>query len=264
MLRGCLRLVKRAPPLAFVRGGWLQESGSTVRALFIVFRLAGAAGIAAAIVGQYIHSLNFRAENGIDENGVPAVNFFSFFTIESNILTIVVFLIGAILLIRSGGTDPLWFGVGRAAVTAYMATTGIVYNTLLRGIEVSEGATLGWSNEIVHVIGPILVVLDWLFAPGRRRLEWTHIWIVVTFPIVWAAYTMIRGPFVDDPTQAVLNPAYAGGWYPYPFLNPDTSPQGYVSVAFYVVLIAAVIGGVGAAVIWVSRHGRWPLRAPRG
>lgn len=235
-----------------------------MRVLFIAFRLAGAALITAAIVGQYIHSLNFRADHGIAENGIPAVNFFSFFTIESNVLTIAMFLIGAILLIRSAGTDPLWFGVGRAAVTAYMATTGIVYNTLLRGVEVSEGATLGWSNEIVHVIGPILVVLDWLFAPGRRSLDWNRIWVIVIFPIVWAVYTMIRGPFVDDPTQAVLNPAYAGGWYPYPFLNPDTSPQGYVSVAFYVVLIAAVIGGVGAAAIWVSRRGRWPLPVPKG
>ena len=41
-----------------------------MRILFILFRLAGAAAITAAIVGQYIHSLNFRALNGIDENGV--------------------------------------------------------------------------------------------------------------------------------------------------------------------------------------------------
>jgi hypothetical protein len=236
-----------------------------VRVLFIVFRLAGAGAITAAIVGQYIHSLNFRAAQGIDENGIPAVNFFSFFTVESNILATAVFLIGAVLLVRSSGTDPLWFGVGRAAVTAYMATTGIVYNTLLRGIEVSAGATLDWSNEILHVVGPILLVVDWLFAPGRRALVWRHIWIVVIFPIVWAVYTMVRGPFVVDPTQAVLNPDYTGGWYPYPFLNPDTSPQGYVSVAFYVVLIAAVIGLVGAAVIWASRRGdRWPLPAAKG
>jgi hypothetical protein len=63
----------------------------------------------------------------------------------------------------------------------------------------------------------------------------------------------------------VLNPDYAGGWYPYPFLNPITSAQGYVSVAFYVVLIAAVIGLVGAAVIWASRRSdRRPLPAAKG
>ncbi len=75
------------------------------------------------------------------------------------------------------------------------------------------------------------------------------------FPIVWAIYTMIRGPFVDDPTQATLNPDYTVGWWPYPFLNPNLAPEGYVSVAFYVVLIAGVIGGVGALVIWASRRG---------
>ena len=250
-------------PSASIRPGLrcLEKRGIDVRILFIAFRLAGAALIAAAIIGQYIHSLNWRAERGIEENGIPAVNFFSFFTIDSNILTIAVFLIGAILLIRSGDTDPLWFGVGRGAVTAYMATTGIVYNTLLRGVNVSEGATLEWSNEIVHVVGPILMVLDWLFAPGRRRLEWKQIWTIVIFPIVWAVYTMIRGPFVFDPTRAFLfGDDYAGGWYPYPFLDPTTAPEGYISVAFYVVLIAAVIGGVGALVIWVSRRReRWPL-----
>ena len=235
-----------------------------MRILFAVYRVAGAALIAAAIIGQYVHSAAFRADIGVPDSPIPGINFFSFFTIDSNVLTVAVFLIGAVLLVRSRGDDPLWFGIGRAAVTAYMATTGIVYNTLLRGVEVSEGATLAWSNEVVHVIGPILIVLDWLFAPGRRRLEWRHIGIVVIFPIVWAVYTMIRGPFVNDPTQAVLNPDYAGGWYPYPFLNPVTAPLGYVSVAFYVVLIAAVIGGVGALIIWVSRRReRWPLPAAK-
>lgn len=234
-----------------------------MRILVIAFRVAGAALIAAAIIGQYIHSLNFRASIGIDENGIPATNFFSFFTIDSNILTVAVFLVGAVLMIRGTDVDPEWFGVGRAAVTAFMATTGIVYNTLLRGVEVSEGATLGWSNEVLHVVGPVLVVLDWLFAPGRRRLEWRQIGTIVIFPVGWAIYTMIRGPLVFDPTQAVLSPDYTGGWYPYPFLNPDLAPEGYVSVGFYIVLIAAVIGGVGAAAIWVSRQGRWPLGMPK-
>jgi hypothetical protein len=234
-----------------------------MRIAFIAFRIAGAALIAAAIIGQYIHSANFRDQLGVPASPIPTINFFSFFTIDSNVLTVAVFLIGAVLLMRSGDVDPLWFGVGRASVTAFMATTGIVYNTLLRGVEVSEGATLAWSNEVLHVVGPILVVVDWLFAPGRRRLEWRHTWIVVIFPIVWAVYTMIRGPFVDDPTQATLNPDYTIGWWPYPFLNPNLAPEGYISVAFYVVLIAGVIGAVGALVVKVSRSGRWPLPAAK-
>jgi hypothetical protein len=237
--------------------------------LYPIVRLLVAAAALAAVFAQFARSLSLALVSPTPYGShIPTMvtNFFSFFTIQSNLATAVVLAIAAIWALRrryDTAREPWGIALALTCVTTYMVVTGIVYNTLLRGVEVSEGATLGWSNEIVHVIGPILVVLDWLFAPGRRKLDWVHIWVIVVFPIVWAVYTMIRGPFVDDPTQAVLNPDYAGGWYPYPFLNPDTSPQGYVSVAFYVVLIAAVIGGVGAAVIWVSRRDRWPLPAPK-
>ncbi|HWM33886.1 MAG TPA: Pr6Pr family membrane protein [Pseudolysinimonas sp.] len=226
-----------------------------MRPFFVVFRLLGAAAILAAIIGQLVHSASFWDAIGIgDRKGNLVVNFFSFFTIDSNVGAVVVFLLGAVLLMRRRD-DPGWFAVLRAAVTSYMAVTGIVYNMLLRGIDVGEGAVLGWSNEVLHVVGPALVIVDWLFAPGRRRLEWSRIGAIVAFPVVWAVYTMVRGPL------AYNDVAGAPTWYPYPFLNPANSPEGYVSVAFYVILIAAIIGGVGAAVIWVSRRRpRWPAR----
>jgi hypothetical protein len=229
-----------------------------MRALFIVVRILGAAAITAAIVGQLVQSVGFWDSIGLSDKTNLFVNFFSFFTIDSNVGTVIVFLIGAVLLIRGVGDDPQWFAVLRASVTSYMAVTGIVYNMLLRGVNVSEGSVLPWSNEVLHVVGPLLMVIDWLFAPGRRQLGWKVIWIIVVFPLVWAVYTMIRGPLAYNDVLDVPT------WYPYPFLNPANSPEGYVSVAFYVVLIAAIIGGVGALVIWVSRRrARWPLPAPK-
>jgi|SRR6187402_1799939 len=224
-----------------------------MRGLFIVARILGAAAIVAAIVGQLITTWNFW-EGKLEDRSILFVNFFSFFTIDSNVGAAVVFVIGAVVLLRRID-DPRWFGILRACVTAYMAVTGIVYNTLLRGIALPQGTTLEWSNEILHVAAPILLVLDWLLAPGRIRLEWKNLWWVVSFPLVWVAYTMVRGPLVTNPVT------HTPPWYPYPFLNPDLSPEGYVSVGFYIVLIAAVIIGVGAAVVRVSRQGRWPLPA---
>ncbi len=227
-----------------------------MRALFIVVRIAGALAILAAIVAQLVRSQQFWADHGILHMENLYINFFSFFTIDSNVGTVVVFAIGAVLLIRNV-EDPRWFGILRACVTSYMAVTGIVYNTLLRGVDVSEGSVVAWSNEILHVVGPLLIVLDYLFATDRIRLSWTTIWWVVSFPIVWAVYTMIRGPL------AYNDLAQKRTWYPYPFLDPANSPEGYVSVLFYVVLIAAIIGGVGCAVVAISRRPRWPLPASR-
>lgn len=227
-----------------------------MRALAAAVRIAGAVVILVAVSVQFGSSLNFWREQGVSEVGTKVVNFFSFFTIQSNLLGAVVLGIGAVLLLRGGatGVDPGWFAVVRACATTYLVTTGIVYNLLLRGIELPQGTTVAWTNEVLHVVAPILLLLDWVLAPGRRRLGFATVGIIVVYPIVWAAYTMIRGPFVGDELTG------ATSWYPYPFLNPDTSENGYLSVSFYVLLIAVVIAAAGTGVVAISRARRASAR----
>jgi hypothetical protein len=224
-----------------------------MRALFIVLRIAGAVAGTAAMVVQLIRTYENWTELGIQNRSGVFINFFSFFTIDSNVGAVIVFAIGTVCLIRNEG-DPRWFALLRASITSYMVVTFVVYNLLLRGIELPQGTTVAWSNEILHVAAPLLIIADWFFAPGRRRLEWKDLRVIIAFPIVWVIYTLIRGPLAYNET------AHKPTWYPYPFLDPSLSPEGYFSVAFYVLLIAAVVIGVGAGVIRVSRtRDRWPL-----
>lgn len=215
---------------------------------FAILRVAAAGAGVAAIVGQLMTSLEFWPKNGVTNIALSVTNFFSFFTIQSNVAAIIVFLIGAALLVTRTGQDPDWFNLLRACVATYMVVTGIVYNLLLRGVELPQGATLEWSNEILHVAVPILMLLDWIFAPGRSPVPSNKLWVVVVYPIVWVIYTMVRGPFTPN---EVLGQSY---WYPYPFLNPNLSHNGYVSVSFYIVLIALVIVAVGAGLVWISHR----------
>jgi hypothetical protein len=219
-----------------------------MRIAFAIARLAVAGAGIAAIVGQLDTSLHFWAANGVTNVPLAIVNFFSFFTILSNVGAIVVMLLGAYLLLTRKGQDPDWFNLLRASVATYMIITGIVYNLLLRGIQLPQGQTLEWSNEILHVAVPIALLLDWLFTPGRGPIAWNQLWKILVFPIVWVVYTMVRGPFTPNELTG------ATYWYPYPFLNPYTSHNGYLSVAFYIILIAATIGLVAAGVIWVSKR----------
>jgi hypothetical protein len=106
-----------------------------------------------------------------------------------------------------------------------------------------------WSNEWLHLYGPLFLVLDWLLAPDRRPLSWRYLWLAVAIPLGWAAYTFARGPFALD-TRTDTN------WYPYPFLNPDTSPGGYATTSVYVVAISALIIALSALVILSSRRPR--------
>ncbi|MHA7243179.1 Pr6Pr family membrane protein [Paeniglutamicibacter antarcticus] len=213
------------------------------RVLAYLLRIGGSIAIIAAVFVQLQRSIKNEV-SGQGEVDFVIQNFFSFFTIESNILAGVVLFVGIFTL--SKRAEPRGWSMVRAATTTYMATTGVVYNLLLRGVELPQGATVPWSNEILHVIAPAVVALDWLIAPGRRPLGAKALWGIVAMPVLWAGYTLARGAMVLDPRTG--NP-----WYPYPFLDPNTSANGYYSVGFYVAMIAMVIGVAGAGVLWVSR-----------
>lgn len=220
-----------------------------MRVAVAVLRLAVAALVVAAIVGQLLTSLDFWRAAGVQRILLSVANFFSFFTIESNAIAAVVLVLGGVLLIARR-REPAWLTVARLCATTYMVTTGVVYNLLLRGIDLPQGSTLAWSNEVLHVIGPVALLLDWLLARTGRPLPYRALWVVAAFPIAWIAYTLVRGPITPNEVGQQLV------WYPYPFLNPALSDLGYWSVAIYVVVIAALIVGVGALLLRLARSRR--------
>ncbi|MGO4595805.1 Pr6Pr family membrane protein [Leifsonia sp. 2TAF2] len=222
---------------------------------FVVLRAVAFLVTLAAVIAQLTTSITSISARG-GNVGTLVSNFFSFFTIDSNVLGVIVLGIGAVLLLARRGDDPGWYTALRAASVTYLVTTGVVYNLLLRNISLAQGTTVGWSNEVLHVIAPAYLLIDWLFAPGRTPLRLRSVWGIAVFPIVWAVYTLVRAPFAADPVTG------KGPRYPYPFLNPATSPNGYLSVAFYVVLIAVVILVAGYGVVWISRRWRGDRTLP--
>lgn len=214
-------------------------------------RLAGAALTLAAIVHQLTVTVsNALAASTPHGSHLPTVlaNFLSFFTIESNLIATAALTVAAVWGLRAadGDREPHGVGVLLACASTYMITTGVVYNLLLRGIELPQGSTVVWANEMLHLVGPLLIVADIAVAPGRRRQPWRTLAVIVAFPVVWAGYTLVRGPLITSPATGLPY------WYPYPFLDPH-QPGGYVAVAAYIVGIAVVILAVGAAVVWASR-----------
>lgn len=216
-------------------------------------RLLMAAAITAAVVAQLLKSVATAAELGRDVT-TTVVNFFSFFTILSNTAAAVVLAWAGVrwLARRARGADATEgpaLAVALACVSTYMIVTGIVYNTLLRGIPLPQGSEpIPWSNEILHLVGPIFLLLDVFIGPARRRLAWNRMLIVVAVPIVWAVYTLVRGPLTVNPVTG--DP----WWYPYPFLDPHLQPWGYAGVALYIAAIAVVIALVAWFVVGVGRQ----------
>lgn len=222
-------------------------------------RLAAAALGSAALIRQLALAVsNARAAETAAASHLPTViaNFFSYFTVLSNLIAAVALVIGAVWMLRhrrDRRPEPIWLSTLFACAATYMIVTGVVYNVLLRHIQIA-GISDPWTNETLHVVIPLVMLADVLLAPHRRALPYRTLAVIAAFPVVWAAYTLLRANLITAPSTG--NP----WWYPYPFLDPHLQ-DGYAVVIAYIVGIAAVILSVGAGVIWVGRRRR-PIPAP--
>jgi hypothetical protein len=124
-------------------------------------------------------------------------------------------LIGAIYLIQNREPTPT-HDLVRGSSVAGMIVVGIVFSILLRDHDV--GSLMPWVNTVTHYVMPIAVTLDWLYQPTKSDLAFNQIPYWLIFPLIYLAYTLVRGAIV--------------GWYPYPFLNP-ANVGGYGGVALY-------------------------------
>lgn len=158
------------------------------------------------------------------------LHYFSYFTIDSNLLAAAVFLI----LAARRGERSAGFEMVRGVAVICMTVTGIVFTVLLSGTDVDTA--IPWVNDVVHSIMPIVVAVDWLLDPPRTRLTYRQGLTWVIYPAIWLVYTLVKGPIVDK--------------YPYPFLDPVNG--GYGTVAIYCVAILAVMGALCVAAVWVA------------
>jgi hypothetical protein len=174
--------------------------------------------------------------------GVSDGDYFSYFTVLSNLFATVMLLHGAL---RPARERSRTVELLRGAAVVYILTTGIVYLVLLSG----KAPAYPWVNAILHYLMPVAVTLDWLLDPPRVRLHPTRTvvpWMV--FPVLYIIYTLARGAIVD--------------WYPYLFVNPHRS-GGYLLVAGDCVAVGVGIIALIAGTTWAGNRRRDALSLSR-
>lgn len=222
---------------------------------WVWFRVSAAVVATSGVVAGLLVNINRAMREGQDRGDVLA-NYFSLFTIVSSILSVVVLLIAARWMRRHPGPspEPVAIAMAMAAVTGPVILLGIVFNVLLRGDPAPIAATDpgwvafmdSWATETLHVVLPIYFVLDLLFAGQRRGLPWSSLAIIVTYPLAWTIYTMVRGERVVNPDGST------SWWYPYGFLDPHIAGYGSAftnigGILFAFLLLGAAIIGIGRA-----------------
>lgn len=172
-----------------------------------------------------------------------AVNFFSYFTILSNIAAGLSLVTLALLPLprRAGFAEGL-----RGALTVYLATTGLVFAVLLA--DGDPGLTLPWVNTVTHRVLPIALLVDWLLVRARCRVPYRMSLVWPVAPLVYIGYSLVRG--------------YAVGWYPYPFLQPQlVGGVDGVVLRLGVMAVCVVAGSLLVALLGNARVSR-PVRQP--
>jgi hypothetical protein len=181
------------------------------RSLLIASRLFFGLLTFAALIRAFIYSFV--------QSGNSGVNFFSYFTILTNLLVAIVLVASAINLIRRKPpteTDDII----RGSATGSIAIVGIVFGLLLSQM---DSGMIPWTNFVAHYLMPVIMVLDWLLHPPRSKLLLKHIWLWLIYPLAYLIYSLIRGA--------------ATNWYPYWFIDPNQSPRGWIGVALFATAI---------------------------
>ena len=148
--------------------------------------------------------------------------YFAYFTIDSSMIAAVTLIVGGIYAMRYQNDTRLLATV-QLCVFAAAVVVSVVYNALLRGMpnDVRDG-DYAWPvlpNEILHVWGPIFIVLEWLIVSGSVSLGFKKIWWVIAFPLAWLAFSIARGAIT--------------GWWAYWFINPN-DPGGLTQMFTYI------------------------------
>lgn len=210
-----------------------------------IIHLAIAVVIAVSIAIQIVLLFTGGADTNSGETGESVevgtrlVRLFSFFTIDSNLIVMLVCVMSFLHPRRTG----FWWEALRLNALIAIIITGLVYATLLApNIHID-----GWALVTMlglHAVSPIGFVGSWLLLGPRPRFTLRHVPAAFVLPILWIGFTFIRGA--------------ATGWYPYPFL--DVTEIGLQTALINAFLILAA--GIVLALLICTLDARLP--GPRG
>lgn len=198
--------------------------------------LIAAIGWFALILQLYV-MLNTNAKNDIAAT-TTVTNFFSFFTILSNLL-VAISLTSSIFFPKSNPGIFFAKPATQSAIGLYIIIVGIVYSVALRKIWNPEGLQLV-ADRLLHDLIPVLYLFYWLLFTPRKVLQWGNVPYWLIFPAIYLVYSLLRG--------AVTN------WYPYYFINAQELGYGKVAITALLVLAAFILFGL--LLVFLNRIGK--------
>ncbi|MFC7378449.1 Pr6Pr family membrane protein [Brevundimonas sp. GCM10030266] len=164
------------------------------------------------------------------------VNFFSYFTILTNVLVALAMTLPVVAANRPLGRWAASSGV-RAGVTLYAVVVGLVYHFLLHATWNPQGWAL-IANIGLHYVMPVAMLLDWLLFTPKGQLRWNDAGKWLAFPLLYGGWTVIHGLATD--------------WWPYWFI--DVPARGWIKAGAAFAGLLVFFWLVGLIVVAIDRR----------
>ena len=190
-------------------------------------------GIRALAALALVSSIVWQITDRLAHDLFRPAEYFAYFSIQGTMICAVVLAVTGVRALQ-GLPETKLLHLVRLSTTVYVVVISVVYNALLRGGAGDiRDAGYNWPvvpNEIIHVWGPIVMLLDWLLVAGFSSVRLRAAFWVVVYPVAWILFSVIRG--------------IAHGWWAYWFLDP-TDKGGVTGMLEYIFGIAALMIGLG-------------------
>jgi hypothetical protein len=160
-------------------------------------------------------------------------SFFSYFTVLSN--TLVATVLTCELTSRESAARR-WFLQPwvRSGIAVSIAVVGLAYSVLLRHLWHPEGWQ--WlADELMHDVMPLLFLIYWWCCVPKGTLRLKHIALWVIYPVVYFAYSLLRGHLLATYPYPFIDVGKLG--YPQVFVNAAGLLMGFVVIALLVIAV---------------------------
>lgn len=193
-----------------------------------------AAGIAmlvgSALLAQYALNIAERASHPATE----LVLFYGWFTIWTNTAVALIAMHAGFNGRAAGLAHPALL----AASAVWIIVVGIVYNTLLAGLNPPPTLPRQIINMIFHIISPLAWAGWWLWLRPAGLLEWRHLAAVLPLPLAYCVFALWMGATT--------------GHYAYFFI--DVSLLGWAQTTVNIIGFSALFAGLMAMAIGWDRR----------
>jgi hypothetical protein len=203
--------------------------------------------ISLSLIVQLVLVIQGNAVLVVPENLVArlperVLRFFSYFTVQSNLLAAAT----ALSLIARPNRDGRTWRVLRVAALVGMTVTFVVYTIALRPI-LHLGGIAKVTDIGFHYVAPMMTIGGWLLFGPWPRIDVESLVRHLAWPFSYLIYVLVLGTVT--------------GWYPYPFL--DVPLLGYPRALLNALIVTVLLLFVGAVFrIIDARLGRTKAEPP--